>query len=166
MFYWKTSSLAKQIKEGKIRESDRKNYYLATSILVSILMYLAMGEGTSDYIATLVECTVLILIVVFGINITFNTNKGNEGEDYVARVTMLSLPILIKLFVFAFIAALLFGIVIGATGDNIEIASGQWSMTIIALVTQVLFFWRINVHLEYINAGAGIVEQENAIQDE
>ena len=154
MFYWNTRKLADQIKSGELQETDKKNYYLATSILLTAFMYMAIAEGSTNAIATLIEGVLLIAIVIMGINITFSTNKGNDGSEYIARITMLSLPILIKVFVITIALALITGIIAGVI---IGLGGGEWGdpsdwiWVLMSAVIQVIYFWRVNVHLAYIN---------------
>lgn len=151
MYFWKTRELATQIKDGVIDESMRKNYYLATVVFSTISVYFLIGAGTPDFVALAVEGGLIILINIVGINITFVTNRGNEGKDYIARVVMLSLPLIIKLFVFSFpVGLLLLGIVAGASGE-LDILIVEWSMALLVVVIQLIYFWRINVHLQRIN---------------
>jgi hypothetical protein len=154
MYYWKTKDLAAQIKEGDISEELKKNYYVASSVIATAFMYMAIAGGTQNGIATLAECILLIIITVIGINITFKSNGGNEGLNYISRVVMLSLPILIKLIILSLLGGIAIGIaivaVVGASGEVDTILS-QWGATVISALAQVLFFWRINVHLCHIN---------------
>lgn len=150
MYYWKTKNLASSIKKGEIDAVETKNYYIALSIITIIGMYLAIEGGTADGVATAIECFLMILMTVFGINITFNTNQGGEGVDYIARVVILSLPILIKLYVFSLIVGITIGIAIGVNGD-MEIDFGQWPLVVIAIIVQAIYFWRLNTHLRFIN---------------
>ena len=149
MYYWKTEALADQIKEASISEKEKKNYYIAISILSSLAVCSFIGSDTTADMAILVMCVLAILITIVGINMTFKTNQGNEGTDYIARVTALSLPILIKLFVFGVIIGIV-AIAAGASGKA-EVNLGQWPMVLMSVVSQLIFFWRLNVHLRHIN---------------
>ena len=86
------------------------------SIIVTLSGYSVIGSEITNSMAIFVMILLDILITIFGINITFNTNQGNEGSDYIARVTMLSLPILINLFVCGMIIGICILIAAGASG--------------------------------------------------
>jgi hypothetical protein len=156
MHYWKTKDLASSIKDGSIDKVEAKNYYIAVSIIGFLGMYIAISEGTTNLIATSVECVFLVIITVIGINITFKTNQGAEGDDYIARIVILSLPILIKLYVLALIIGFAFGVAIGASfvmgiNGGTESDLGQWPFVILSIIVQTIYFWRLNTHLRYIN---------------
>ena len=151
MYYWKTKSLATEIKNENINKTETKNYYTAVSVITIVSMYLTTDEGTTSGIATLLECTLLIFITIFGINITFNTNQGNKGKDYISRVTMLSLPILIKLIVFLLITGFSFGYFMAANNYEVLPLVDTWLGVTISALLQIIYFWRINIYLQCIN---------------
>lgn len=150
MYFWKTKILATQIKETNISEEEQKNYYIATSVLATAFMYIAIAGGTPNLKATLTECVLLIIVTIFGINITFKTNQGNDGSNYISRVVMLGLPILIKIIIFGFLAGVLVGVFMGVA-DNADPVDSQWGVCAVSVIAQLLFFWRVNVHLCHIN---------------
>lgn len=150
MYYWKTQELATQIKEDSLSKEQKKNYYLATTIVGILFMYIAIAGGSQDATATLVECLLVLIISVAAINITFKSNGGNEGDDYIARVVMLGFPVLIKVFILSFLAGIILGIV-GIALDMPTLFESQWAMTAIGVSMQIFYFWRINAHLRNIN---------------
>ena len=150
MYYWNTKELADQIKEGSVSEKEKKNYFIVISIIVTLSAYSVIGSEITNPMGIFVMIVLDILITIFGINITFNTNQGNEGSDYIARVTMLSLPILIKLCVFGVIIIVCVLIAAGAS-EKAEVNLDQWPMVLLSAVFGLIYFWRINVHLRRMN---------------
>lgn len=82
----------------------------------AILLSLAMsysaaseidGEDLAAATAELVSVVTLVLITVLGINWTYKTNGGNQGKDYVARVTALLVPISINIALLLVLSAFL-----------------------------------------------------------
>ena len=149
MFIWKTTELSNEIKENTLTEKDWKQYYLAGTIVMTIAMYIAQLVPRINTQPLIVEAVLLVVIAVIGINITFKTNQNNNGSNFVARVTALSFPIIIKVSVFS----ILFGIALEVVAEVAELSleSREWFMVVFAVLLEALFFWRINVHLYYIN---------------
>ena len=149
MYFWNTAKLSTEIKENTLSEIDWKQYYLAGTILITIAIYLIqLGERT--YIeATIVEAILMIAITVKGINIAFDTNKNIDGSNFVARITALSFPITIKLIALSIII----GIPLAMLEQLPELSTEfhEWVSVAFAVIIQVLYFRRINVHLGYIN---------------
>jgi len=148
MYWWNTRHLARNLKENLLSEYDKMKYFLATSLLVTLGIYLSYFDARNSYTAILTEALLMILIIIFGIRRTFKTNNGNEGSEYIVRMTCLSFPILIKLFVLGFIL----GLVLGIASVGVEIVKNDWITLIFSVSFEALYFWRLNIHLKHINA--------------
>jgi len=113
-------------------------------------MYLFALTPRENITSVLVEAISMIGILIFGISITYTTNKGDDGIDYVSRMTALTFPVTVKLF----ILSLFFGILIVIANEMASLSEQliDWAFVIFTVVIQMAFFWRINVHLKYINA--------------
>ena len=149
MYFWKTNKLSNEIKENTLTENDWKQYYLAVSILLLISIYSTQLVPRINIESLIVEGVLSVAITVIGINITFKTNQNNNGTNFIARITALSFPIAIKIATLSF----LYGIGIGVAKEMLALSTEnkEWATTIFTVLIQVLFFWRINVHLKYIN---------------
>lgn len=149
MYIWKTAKLATEIKENTLTEKDWKQYFLAGSILITISIYLTQLAARTNTESLIVEAVLMVAIAVIGINIAFKTNQNNNGSNFVARITALTFPISIKLIALS----ILYGIAVGIVEEvaEVSIQSQEWAVVAFTVLIQVLFFWRINVHLKYIN---------------
>lgn len=149
MYIWKTDNLSSEIKENTLTEKDWKQYFLAGTILITLSMYMIQTMPRTNMISLMVEAILMVVITVIGINIAFNTNQENNGTNFVARITALSFPLSIKIIAISFV----FGIVLGFLNemDPISTENEEWVYTIFTVLIQIIFFWRIKVHLAYIN---------------
>jgi hypothetical protein len=151
VYFWKTQQLADDIKSNKISEKSKMYYYLIMMVLFDFIAYLYLVEGLDTVSTTIVisEMLSVIIVTIAGILITFKTNKGEDGVDYIARVIMLAFPISIKIFIFMMIFDVaLLGIVFYYFDFD------EWSDLFVSLQTvlvSILLYWRINVYLKYIN---------------
>ena len=149
MYIWKTTELANEIKENTLTEKDWKQYYLVGTILMTISLYIPLLEARINTQSLIVEAVLMVVIAVIGINITFKTNQNNNGSNFVARIIALSLPIIIKSTVFLVLFFIALGVVVEVAELSPE--SIDWLMVIFTVLIEALIFWRINVHLNYIN---------------
>lgn len=149
MYLWKTDKLSSEIKENTLTEKDWKDYFLAGAILITISMYMLQTMPRINMLSLMVEGILMIIITIIGINFTFNANQENNGSHFVARITALSFPLSIKIIAISFI----FGIVLGYLNelDPISTENEEWAITAFTVLIQIIFFWRIRVHLTYIN---------------
>ena len=150
MYIWKTTSLATDIKNGDVGEREWKNYYLGLSIIFALSFYLAVLTPRESVVTVLVETIAIIGILIFGVSITYQSNKGDDGVDYISRMIALSLPITIKLLLLSFI----FGLLVGIFGEIISVSeiTFEWLMVAFTVIIQIIFFWRVNIHIKDINA--------------
>ncbi len=150
MYFWKTAQLADDIKNNKVSEKSKMYYYLLMMVMFNILAYsFLLDIEAEDVSVNVLEIIITTLLLIGGILINFKANKGVNGVDYMARVIMLGVPLMVKLS----IATILFGITVS------EITYAYWGFDILtdwfvliqSVVVTVLFYWRLNVHLKSIN---------------
>jgi hypothetical protein len=149
MYFWKTKELANKIKNNELTEADRKNYYLAGLVIMYAGIYFVYANPRSDTFSLLLEAILIILVSVIGINVTFKSNGGNSGNDYIARVVALLFPITIKIV----ISSLVVGIVIGFAMAAMSLPKlyVNYAATFVTVIFQALTFWRLNVAIKYVN---------------
>ena len=149
MYLWKTTKLSTEIKENTLSEKDWKQYFLAGTILITISMYLIQLVVRTNTDSLIVEAVLMLAITISGINIAFKTNQTNNGSNFVARITALSFPITMKIIAISFLYGIALGIYAEASAVSVE--NQEWISVVFAVLIQVLYFWRINEHLKYIN---------------
>ena len=150
MYIWKTVSLADDIKNNAVEQNEWKKYYLTMSIFMTLVMYLTALSPRGDLAVVLIEAITVTGIVIYGVNFTYQSNNGDIGVDYIPRMTALSLPILVKLF----LLSLFIGVLTGILSEVFLLSAViiDWFMAGCVAVIQAIFFWRISIHLKYINA--------------
>ncbi len=150
MYIWKTNALAEDIKNKLVGQNEWKKYYLAVSIFVTAAIYLAILSPRTNLVAVLVEVVAVIGILIIGVNITYRSNGGDTGVDYIPRITALSLPVVVKLYFFTLLIGILIAIWIEAASLP-QKAIMDWVTVGLAIFIQAAFFWRINIHIKNIN---------------
>ena len=150
MYYWKTDRLAEKLKNNDLTQAEYRSYYIATSVLFSIGYYLTLLEPQVTLYAVIFEAIGGILVTIIGLNIIFRVNGGNSGNSYLNRVVSLSFPLFIKMVVASFVSAVLLESLREMGSVNSEQMDWLYSASVILL--QIAFFWRIKVHVQYINA--------------
>ena len=151
MVFWKTKKLAEDIRDDAIPVTDWRNYYIVVSIIGILSINLVELEPRSNFDSMWIEFIATIVVLVIGIHITFMTNLSKDGgvNDFIGRAVALSVPLSIKII----LLSVLFGISIAIINEFYEVSSilESWLTTIFSIFIQVLFFWRLNIHLHNIN---------------
>jgi hypothetical protein len=150
MHYWNTKKLVAEIKANVLSETDRKNYYIGSSVITSIAMSMSIIAGAENKYFAIAVAVLSLFIIVFGINLNFKTNGGNEGKDYITRVIILSFPLLIKIYVLAVIATFILMVPAYMISGNNPIVV-EWISVFLSVAILIIYFWRLNVHLKEIN---------------
>lgn len=145
MYFWKTDILVNKVKSLSIDERAMKSYYLATSVLSVIGLYISM-LGCTSATATLIECIGGLLLTIIGINYAFNANGGSTGTRFLEKIIVISFPLMVKLFVASLIAGFAIGVVYG---DQLI---GDWIEVIFILAAMSVFYWRLAFHIRHTNA--------------
>jgi hypothetical protein len=150
MHWWKTRELATKIKNDGLNEKDKMQYYLAGTLFLLICTYITYTTPRELNVWLLTELIGLIIITIAGFRITFYSNKGPDGKDYVARIACLGFPLLVKILVLAIFIGVLAAIfdMVGESGE-FEHEAVPVGLT---LALTILYFWRLNIHLKYINS--------------
>ena len=149
MYIWKTKNLAHDLKSNIPSQEEYKKYYVATAIITLIGFYLSMLEPPLFSEPVIFEGICSIIITVIGINIIFTTNGGNNGTSFLNRAISLTLPLMFKVMA----ASIIFTIaleVVRELGYSALVIS--WLFSVFIVLIQIVVFWRINVHIKYINA--------------
>lgn len=156
MFLWDTKKLAIDIKAGKLTSEDQKNYFLAVLGCLLSVLYVFKMSTSIGFIGGTLEAIAVIIITAYGIDILYKTNGGIEGRDFCTRVTILSLPIIIKIIIAYFIFSILLSICSAVIFSFFLMA---WLKPLVILTSTVLFasivqialFWRLNIYIKLIN---------------
>lgn len=126
-----------------------KNYYLATSIFTSAIYYFATLAPSENFLALAIEAIGTVVVTILGINAVFKANGGSRGVRFLEKIVLISFPLLIKVFVFGLAAGILIVVLRGSGSNNSETG---WFTAITGIAVQIVFFWRLVVHVRNTNA--------------
>ncbi len=108
MYFWNTKALAHELAEDSLEKRHYKNYYLLAALVVSAVYYYGMFSPYYDVCVIGLEAVLTLVIMFIGIQRTYVANGGDEGINFMNRITALSFPILLQTTV----AGIIFGVVL------------------------------------------------------
>lgn len=149
MYFWKTSRLVAELKNGSLNESDLKNYYLATSLFFLVGYYLALLVPPENESALVVEAIGSIVVTILGVNYAFKANGGNAGSCFVNKAVSISVPLFIKVLVGGIVLGIVLVLLEGA---GVGKSQSEWITSISIVVMEIGFFWRLITHIRNANA--------------
>ncbi|EKO3805080.1 hypothetical protein NTE05_002285 [Vibrio harveyi] len=148
MYIWKTSKLSEELRDNKVPDSDWIKYALIFLIFYTVTPYLMILAPYASNEAMITEAVGILVVSIFGVGVTYRTNN-RDGKTYILRSIALSIPLSFRFVALSVLVGM--AIVSFDFGDQhyfiIELLS---TFSVIAL--QALYFWRLNVHLKYINS--------------
>lgn len=149
MYFWKTHLLVEDLKNNSLDETNLKNYYLATSILISVCYYLAMMSPKAYPPAMVFEAISTIIITVLGINAAFKANGGPSGVHFLNKVVSITFPLLIKVLISGFVLGIFVEMLTIAGASQLQT---DWVTSIAIVIMQIVLYWRLAVHVRRTNA--------------
>lgn len=148
MYIWKTSKLSEELRDNKVPDSDWIKYALIFLIFYTVTPYLMILAPYASNEAMITEAIGILVVSILGVGVTYRMNN-RDGKTYILRSIALSIPLSFRFVALSVLVGM--AIVSFDFGDQhyfiIELLS---TFSVIAL--QALYFWRLNVHLKYINS--------------
>lgn len=154
MYYWNTKALAHELAEDTLSRQHYKNYYLVAALVVSVVYYYGMYSPYYDMRVIGVEAALTLVIMVIGIQRTYQANGGDEGMNFLNRITALSFPILMQNTVFGVV----FGLVLLGIYQYFGLAQTafemwyEWCVSAFTIFLQILFFTRLVSYMKRVAA--------------
>lgn len=154
MYYWNTKALAHELAEDTLSKQHYKNYYLAAALVVSVVYYYGMYSPYVDVRVIGIEAALTLVIMVVGIQRTYQANGGDQGIHFLNRITALSFPILMQTTV----AGIVFGIVLLAIYQYFALEQTafemwyEWCVSAFTVFLQILFFTRLAAYMKRVAA--------------
>lgn len=149
MYIWKTDKLVEDLRQSPLAEIELKNYYVSTSVLTTIAIYLGFMEPREDMLALAAEAIGGAMITFFGINAAFKANGGVGGSRFIEKAVSISFPLLVKVLV----AGLVFGGIVGSLAVTLGLtkSQGEWTSAVGVLLIQSIYMWRLAFHIRATN---------------
>ncbi len=144
MRIWKIEQLARELALGQVSEKSGMYYFLASSLLILLATYYAMWWGASRDWLFYFELVVLSAIAIVGCLQAYESNGGDNGQEFVLRAVCLSVPAGVRVNVFSLAFGLLLFHTAGSVFTPTSFADPVRAYTIVSYAGFVAFsvyFW-------------------------
>lgn len=102
MIWFNIKKLERKIADNDFSDKDVFKYFLAFSILGSLVAYLSTTESFITYIELFID----IIITIWGSYSIYKVNSSGDGQDFFKRFFALSWVIGFRLFLFSLIISI------------------------------------------------------------
>ena len=148
MYLWKINNLVSELREESLTQENFKNYYLVTSVSLLLFSYLLALDTPTNLTHYWADAIGTILVTIVGLNLAFNANGGNTGKNFLNKTVSLAVPLMIRLGVAGTLVMIPFVVLEVFFSMSI---SEEWFLSIFTLSVNIIFFWRLVVHLKNTN---------------
>jgi len=140
-------ALKTQLAEGSLKQSDVFGYWLASSLLLHVLIFPMANEPTKwDFVFWV---TSLVVIVVM-LRQCYLANGGESGARFSDKFVSIAWVMTLRGFLFVFIPLIIIGsLIIGFLGYEDEIINNliDYSALIDAFIFELWVWFRIAAHI-------------------
>ncbi len=153
MYLWKTDELAEKIRLGKMTQREYKNYYLVSCTWLFLVFFLlnAFPNPNPSVPLEFIGSVIALAISFWGVNKTYVSNGGEQGQEFLARTSALWVPIGVKLMLLSFAFYIAAGIVAAILQVPPEALESPLMNHVTGTLLLIISFWRLDVHFKRIN---------------
>lgn len=156
MYFWNTTQLVEDLKNNQVSESEFKNYYLVSGILILLSVFLLSQMPAEDWKMNLSLFLINSGLLISWMNMIFKANGGNQGQQFLNRVIALYLPISIQLMAYFIVIILIFQLLLNGFESQMAQATfdliNRWSSSCFDIVMNFVLYWRIYIAVKQINS--------------
>ena len=149
--WWNTDELVDRLAAGGVSESESLRYAMINAVLYSQAIYYAIWVGGYRGWLLLYEFLAVIAIALIGLTECYKANGGPNGAEFLKRLSVIAVPVGIKLAVASVVLGLVgywgFGYVVTPTTFRNPAFVWELYAFAFAAVFMFVFYWRIAVHL-------------------
>ena len=143
MYFWKIKNLKDDIRHARVSSRDYFYYFCAYTTVYSIFLILAVIQLYKTI--GIVMAIVQIFIFMGGTFYAFYSNGARQGRDFMRRFFSIGWVFLLRATFFMSIGMLNLYVISYLFG--IERLYSLQNSAIIALIFEILFYWRIGRHI-------------------
>lgn len=156
MYFWNTTQLVEDLKNNQVSESEFKNYYLVSGILILLSVFLLSQMPAEDWKMNLSLFLINSGLLISWMNTIFKANGGNQGQQFLNRVIALYLPISIQLMAYFIVIILIFQLLLNGFESQMAQVTfdliNRWSSSCFDIVMNFVLYWRIYIAVKQINS--------------
>ena len=145
VIFWRTKHLADRLRARDLSASEEFKYLAAWCMAVSFATTLPDGEAVdaTKWLTAAIDASISIV----AITILFLVNRRGDNELFICRVVCISWPIAFKCGILWAVG----GEILGTCHPYLNGFIAEIVRWLIDMLSFMLFFWRVYVHLEYVS---------------
>ena len=153
MYLWKVDSLVEDFKSGKVTQKEEFKYYLLFILTVTCLTAPVFGKSSFNYF-DVIALVAMLGITTYGVYYCYKINASGDNRDFIARITCLGLPIIIRLLVILIPIALVWGAIktfYNPTGLDIKTSGATLFEVVFASIDSAIYYWYLSIKIKAVS---------------
>ena len=150
IYWWDTDKAVAKLADGCVSERESMGYAMVSAFLLSQGVYYAIWFGGNTSWLVLYEFFVVMVVSLVGIHVSFTANGGGAGNDFLKRLSVISVPVGIKVAIASTVVgqAAYHGFPYVVTTANFRDPVHVYQMFCFASAIAVtsIFYWRLTTH--------------------
>ncbi len=160
MTLWNINKLVSKLQARTLSEFEVFQYFMLPLLFVIIFGLFAMITNL-----ILIEVTIFdfitSLIIFIGTTICYSRNKGNDNQDFVVRITCLSVVLGVRFFVIifsVFIVLLPIGIFFIGSFNFLNDLLSDVIFSVLTMFFYSVFYWRLHRYIHFVSNSNTILD--------
>ena len=153
--WWNTDEAVEKLADGLVSESESVRYAMLSAVLYTQGTYIAIWYGGNRGLLLVYEFLVVTIIALVGVVECFKANGGAQGVDFLKRLSVIGVPIGIKVALVATVLGQVgyFGLPYVITPLSFRNPAFVYDLYSFAFSSSVMFiyYWRITTHLSRVS---------------
>lgn len=153
MYFWKIDSLAQDLKNRTLPQSERFKYLLANVVGYAVVMELLVLFPEPVITLDFVQSLFIVAITVVGTIYCYLTNSRGDNQEFIDRFTCIGWVVLVRLVVlFVAVLSLYFFTGYAVGGGEFERFSETTNFISVGFVLGfcLIFYWLVGKHLKQV----------------
>jgi len=151
MYFWKIDSLAQDLKNGSLPQSERFKYLLATLIIYAVVIELSVLFDEPTTIWHIVQSTFIVAITIAGTIYCYFVNRRGDNQEFIDRFVCLGWVVSVRitlLFLAIYSLYLFAGYTLGGEAFEKFAETTNFVDVGFTLLMCGLCYWLIGRHIE------------------
>jgi uncharacterized membrane protein len=123
MYIWKVDQLVEDFKAGKVSQKEEFKYMLLLTLITTLGTDSFLEVGRSYNLYDFITTVSMLIISVLGLYYCYEINSAGDNKNFIARVTCIGLPVLVRVMAIFLPIFFLVGFLQGAL--RIDLTVGQ-----------------------------------------
>ena len=153
MYFWNAKSLANELKDGSLPQSERMKYLLTTVALYAILFEISAMLAEPVTALLILQSILIVAMTIVGTLACYEVNRRGDNREFIDRYICIGWVVIIKIMVLAlavYVVYMVIGLAVGGEAFARFLDSTSIVSMMFTTIVSIVYYWRVARHIERI----------------